>query len=122
MSWLAALDKALGVLTPRRAVVAHDHKQFAGFFGRGFHFQRFFGADRVGLFAKHIFARLESGDRYARMPVIGCADIDRVDIFIGDELPKIGVDFRPGEEIVPAFDGPVFKDVAKSGYFNPFIF
>lgn len=56
------------------------------------------------------------------MPVIRGADIDRVDVFVGDELPKIGVYFRAGEEIVPAFDGPVLKDVAKGGYFNPFIF
>ena len=47
--------------------------------------------NRQRLFDEHVLARAEGVDCLDRVPVVGCGDAHRVDVFVGQEVLVVGV-------------------------------
>ena len=74
------------------AVVVPDRVGNLGILDRLHHRLPFDQVHRKGLLAEDHLARLRRGDRDLGVAVVGSADIDRVDVLAGDELPPVGLD------------------------------
>ena len=87
---LAAIDNLLGQGDGRDApVVVPDRIRHTGFLHGIDHRRAFLGGAGQRLFAKHHLTRLGGGDGYLSVLIVGCANVDGVNVIALDQLAPI---------------------------------
>src|SRR5262249_43962077 len=98
-----------GELGEKRQHVA-DHEQFACLAGRLDHGVGVLGGERDGLFDEDMLAGAQGRQGHGRVEVGGGADVDEIDVGVGEELVEVLVAFEVGEVHVGAGGAEITAD------------